>query len=212
MECNTTLELLDDLLDGQLQPEQSLALEAHLETCGSCSRLVGHAQAVQEALRVSPLEGPSAGFEERVLARAQSAAPVSRWHRPQLVAASLAAIVAVGILVATSVYRTAPVEGGVASLGQAIQIAPDHGRTVNLVFASENALDDVALIIELPMGVELRGYPGLAEVRWNTRLSAGKNILPLELLASDTAQGQLIARLRHKDKETVFRIDIAAAG
>jgi hypothetical protein len=212
MECSATTSRIDDLLDGGLEPAVADAIAGHLASCAACRQTVEHARSVLEVLREAPVPCPSAGFEARVLARATAPVPMARRYGPLLAAASVFAAIGTALLLGANAWRV-PADSPIAASGGApIQIAPEHSRTVNLVFASESAIDDVALIIELPMGVELNGYPSLSEVRWTTRLVAGKNILPLELLATDNAGGQLIARLRHKDKETIFRIDLAAAG
>ena len=83
-----------------------------------------------------------------------------------------------------------------------------ESHTVNLVFASADALDDVSLTVDLPEGVQLSGYENRRQVQWNTRLQAGKNVLPLELVAVDGRGGQLVARLRHSDKEKIFTVNV----
>jgi len=207
MNCEQTLAHLDRYLDGDLDAAELGAVTAHLASCPRCERRRAYARAIHDALRALPIEGPAAGFEDRVISRARN-----RRRRLPLAAAAAIAVLALGSIVAIVLSRTPPTAGSPEFSVQTIHIVPEETRTVNLVFASETAIDAVSLIIELPMGVELEGYPGLSEVRWTTRLVAGRNILPLALVAEESAGGQLIARLRHMGKETVFRIDIAAAG
>lgn len=213
MACDRTLAQLDDFVDGTLGHEERLAFEAHLAACEPCRRRLEREHAVREALRSLPIEGPSPGFDERVIAAATTAADASPRRVPRILAAGLAALLLVGLIAIGVSNRPAsiPPEHAVG-LVRTIRVTPDQVRTVNLVFNSESALEGVSLVLELPMGVELRGYPGLARVRWTTNLSAGRNILPLNLNATVDATGELVARLRHGDKETVFRIPIANAG
>jgi hypothetical protein len=84
-------------------------------------------------------------------------------------------------------------------------------RTVNLVFDADMALDDVSLRVDLPRGIELLGYEGERQVRWSTHLQAGKNVLPLQLRATDALGGFLTARLRYEDEEKVFRINVSVS-
>ena len=90
-----------------------------------------------------------------------------------------------------------------------VAMAVDETRTVNLVFASSSAMDDVSMVITLPAGVELRGHEGEQQVSWTTRLAAGNNILPLTLMASAPTTGQLVARLKRGEREKVFRVYVA---
>lgn len=93
-----------------------------------------------------------------------------------------------------------------------ITLPADDYRTVNLVFTSRVAIDDVSVLLELPEGVELRNYAGRGRMLWRTALAAGKNALPLALRAPAATRGQLVARVRHGDNEKVFRVYVAASG
>ncbi len=84
-------------------------------------------------------------------------------------------------------------------------------RTINLVFASRAALDDVELTVDLPPGIELATRPGDRRVVSRTALAAGDNALPLTLVARDGAGGQLAARLRAADDRKVFVVDVRVA-
>jgi hypothetical protein len=71
-------------------------------------------------------------------------------------------------------------------------------------------IEDASLTIALPAGVELLGHDGQRQVRWDTRLEAGNNILPLRLVARAPTTGQIVARLRHGEQEKVFRVHVDA--
>jgi hypothetical protein len=92
-----------------------------------------------------------------------------------------------------------------------VAMVVDQTRDVNLVFASSAAVDSVSLHIVLPEGIEMLGHEGEREVRWRTQLAAGNNILPLKLVASEPATGQLVARLQHGDREKVFRVHVTVS-
>jgi len=79
---------------------------------------------------------------------------------------------------------------------------------VNLVFASTEALNAATLTVSLPDGVELAGFPGQREITWETNLNAGKNLLPLTLIALTPTGGEVLARLQHKDRDRTFRLQI----
>ena len=84
----------------------------------------------------------------------------------------------------------------------------EEPRTVNLMFASANALDDATLTVTLPDGIELAGFPGQREISWQTSLVEGKNYLPLELIALTPTGGEVLARLEHDNRGRTFRLRV----
>jgi len=89
-----------------------------------------------------------------------------------------------------------------------VTIALAEPRTVNLVFASESALDTATLTVSLPEGIELDGFPGQREITWETSLREGKNLLPLTLVALTPTGGELLARLEHDERDRTFRLRV----
>ncbi len=89
-----------------------------------------------------------------------------------------------------------------------LTIALNEARTVNLMFVSADALEDATLVVQLPPGVEVAGYAGRSEIRWSTQLQQGKNILPLQLIATDGHGGELLARVEHASKQKTFRLNV----
>ena len=67
----------------------------------------------------------------------------------------------------------------------------EEPRTINLVFASNEALQDATLTVMLPPGVEMAAFPGQREISWQTSLNAGKNLLPLKLIAVSPMGGEV---------------------
>jgi hypothetical protein len=93
----------------------------------------------------------------------------------------------------------------------AVTLAIDEPRTINLVFAARAALADVEFTVDLPPGIELEGYPAQRRVVLRAALSPGENALPLTLVARDSRGGQLAARLRHRDDQKTFVVDVTIA-
>jgi hypothetical protein len=121
------------------------------------------------------------------------------------VAAGLAAWVAIGLL------WNVPNPGTPEAHIPGVTIALEQPRTVNLVFSSATPLDDASLTVNLPDGVELAGFPGQRVITWETSLKAGRNLLPLTLIAVSPAGGQLLARLEHDHRDRSFRLQIAVS-
>jgi hypothetical protein len=76
------------------------------------------------------------------------------------------------------------------------------------VFSSATALESASLTVLLPEGIELAGFPGQSEITWETSLNAGKNLLPLKLVALSPAGGEVLARLEHNDRNRTFRLRV----
>ena len=87
-------------------------------------------------------------------------------------------------------------------------MALEEPRTVNLVFSSATELNDAVLTVNLPAGIEIEGFAGQREITWVTTLQAGKNILPLRLIATTPHGGELLARLEHDNRDRTFRIRV----
>lgn len=204
MHCAQHEADLDDYLDGELDAGRRAGFEAHAADCRHCAERLERARALARSLAAYPVQGPAPQFEARVLAGARV---VQR--PPRIVAAGFVAAFALSVL--TLIYTglmVGPPRRDAADPLPLVKMTLDERRTINLVFATDMPLDDVTLRIALPRGVELEGYEGQREVRWSTQLQEGKNLLPLELVATDTIGGRLTARLTHGGREKVFRIDL----
>ena len=209
MTCEQVTKWLDAYLDGELESGPSAAFEHHVATCESCDNTLKAARALQRALVDYPIAGPSDGFFERAL-NAASTAPSQRSSGPPrwvaagflgAFAASIATVVLTGLLV-----RAPKPEPNAALPGVSIAMSESH--TVNLVFASADVRDVGSLTVDLPEGVQLSGYEDRRQVQWNTRLQAGKNVLPLELVAVDCRGGHWGSRWRHSDKVKICTVNV----
>jgi hypothetical protein len=160
-----------------------------------------------DALANEPVEGPAAGFFERALATASDAA--ARRGTPRWVAAGFTGAFAASILtvVLTGLWVRSP-DARKPTATPEVSLTLRQARVVNLVFASVQALDDVALSVELPDGIELADYPGRRDVGWNTELAAGNNVLPLTLIAVAGRGGPVVARLQQGAKQKIFIINV----
>jgi hypothetical protein len=163
---------------------------------------------LQDLLRDYPAPEAPAGFYDQAIARAAEQSIKRQRRRWMLTGFGSAIAASIAIWVMSSVLFTAP------SLPQAdetipgITMALEEPRTVNLVFASADALDKATLTVLLPPGIELAGFPGQQEISWETSLAAGKNRLPLKLIALTPAGGEILARLQHNDRDREFRLRV----
>jgi hypothetical protein len=110
----------------------------------------------------------------------------------------------------TGLYVRAP-RSRAAERPVSVALVLDQPHTINLLFSSRAALDSVSFSVDLPFGVDVRGHEGRGQLEWSSPLAAGDNLLPLELLATSGPGGPLVARLRHRDKEKVFLVNLAVS-
>lgn len=160
-------------------------------------------------LKDYPVARADSGFYDRALARAVHTG--TRSERLRWIMAGFGSAVAAGIvlLVVNGWFFAqpnvpAPDDGALPG----ISIALMEPSTVRLMFAAREPLDNATLSVRLPHGIELAGFPGQQEVSWVTSLAAGRNVLPLELIATSSAGGEVVARLEHKDRNRTFRLRV----
>jgi len=90
----------------------------------------------------------------------------------------------------------------------AVTLTVGDTRTIDLVFGSRVAIDDVEFTIDLPPGIELEAHPGQRRVTGTAALAGGNNALPLRLVARSGGGGQLAARLKRGGEQKVFVVDV----
>ncbi len=150
----------------------------------------------------------TAGFYDQALVRAASEG--TRRQRNRWVMTGFGSAIAAGIVLAfvSGAFFNAPDVPQLDSGIPGVTMALAEPQTVNLVFASSEALDAATLTVSLPDGVELAGFPGQREISWETNLIAGKNLLPLKLIALTPTGGEIFARLQHNDRNRTFRLRV----
>jgi len=150
----------------------------------------------------------SEAFLQRAVARAEREG--AKRHRSRWMMTGFASAIAAGLVlwVVGGVFMSTPSVPPSADI-PAVVMTVEEPRTVNLVFAATEALPNATLIVSLPVGVELEGFPGRREISWQTSLDEGRNLLPLTLIAESGAEGILLATLNHDDRKRTFRLRVA---
>lgn len=97
-------ERISVYLDGELAAEERAELEAHLPTCDECQRELVALRQIRGLLRALPRPAPPRAF---TLPEASPTAPAlrrgpPRWSRPAQALGSMAAVVGLGLLVASA--------------------------------------------------------------------------------------------------------------
>ena len=165
-------------------------------------------QEILALLKDYPMAEANADFYDQALVRATHEG--SRRQRNRWIMTGFGSAMAAGIVLwlIGGAFLTAPTVSEPAAEIPGIAMTLEEPRTVNLVFASNTALDDATLTVTLPDGIELAGFPGQREIAWQTSLDEGRNLLPLELIALTPAGGEVLARLEHDNRSRSFRLRI----
>jgi hypothetical protein len=151
-----------------------------------------------DALQRMPVPPPRAGFVDDVLARATAGS-----DRPQR-ASRLAALgrwetwlgAAVGAAVAAmATILIMPPQAFIPS--DDITLALNESRNIEVLIDSERALDDATVRVAASGSVELDGFEDRHEVRWQTSLERGRNVLSLPVVARSAGAAQLVAVIEH---------------
>ena len=165
-------------------------------------------QEVLALLKDYPMADATAGFYDQALARATHEG--TRRQRNRWVITGFGSAIAAGMvlwLIGGFFLTTPNLPEPDASI-PGIAMTLEEPRTINLMFASETAMPSATLTVTLPDGIELAGFPGQREIAWKTSLVAGKNYLPLELIALTPVGGEVLARLEHENRDRTFRLRI----
>lgn len=209
MTCTELTATLDDYVDGLTQPAEAAALTAHMETCEECRQVLAKERDLRESLKdygESTMPHADAAFFDRAILHATHEG--TRRQRKRWVMTGVGGTIAAGLVLwmLGSFFFEAPdmSEPGVP----AIVMTLEEPRTLNLVFSSATALADATMTVLLPPGVEVEGFAGQREIAWMTSLKAGKNVLPLTLIATSPQGGELMATLRHEGDDKTFRVKL----
>ncbi|VAX13691.1 hypothetical protein MNBD_GAMMA24-683 [hydrothermal vent metagenome] len=207
MNCNDIHNLCDAYLDHELSDTQKRALEAHLESCPACQHYVQQAQTIRDALTTLKAPAMRPAFAEQAFDKArQQNATVAKTKRLTGTGLALAASLALAGIVGVFMHRP----DATVSEPAAIYISMQKVKDISLVFNAKEDLDKVSISIELSDNLALDGYDGKRTVSWNTPLQKGKNVLSLPIIATQSGNGTLIARLRLGNQDKVFRIRVNA--
>ena len=149
---------------------------------------------------------PDDGFYDRAVARAIHVGSTKQRNRWVMTGFGGAVAAMLAVWVVSGIFFAAPesVEPGVPSVTMALE----QPQTFNLVFASASALENATMTVVLPDGIEVDGFGPQREITWETSLQAGRNILPLTLVATRPVTGELLAMLRHEDDYKDFRLQM----
>ena len=209
MPCAHINEKLDDFIDGTLGADEATALRGHVESCESCRQTVEAERRLRDRLRAYPAPLPDAAYFEQAIARATHVS--SNHQRNRWIMTGFGGAIAAGLIAWMIGGALLQAPSGSDPSIPGVTMALDEPRTIKLVFSSATELDDAVLTVDLPQGIEIEGFAGQRQITWMTSLKAGKNILPLRLIATTPHGGELLARLEHDERDKTFRIRVTVS-
>ena len=209
MTCDRLKNQLDDYADAQLDVADTQLLDEHIAHCADCQEVLDSERALRASLKEygdSSMPQPDNAFFDRALAKAAHKGTRRQRNRWVLTGFGGAMAAALALWMIGGVIFEAPQvsDPAIASIAMVIE----EPRTVNLVFSSATPLTDATMTVALPQGIEIMGFRGQREITWKTSLQEGKNILPLTLIATSPAGGELLATLRHEGDDRSFRVQV----
>ena len=210
MNCAELTDNLDDYIDGQLTDTDTGKLAQHIAGCATCTALVQSEQQLRDTLaEYADVTVPTrdAVFFDQALARAAITGAKHQGRVSWFRGFASAAAAAVVLWTIASLLGNSPPDTNTAV--PAVTMSLEQPQTVNLVFSSASDLEEATLSLMLPPGIEIAGFTGQREVTWVTRLSQGKNILPLTLVATSAEGGVVLATLQHNDDDRSFRLVVS---
>ena len=165
-------------------------------------------QEIQALLKDYPMPEASAAFYDQALVRATHEGTRRQRNRWLLTGFGSAVAAGFALWMISIAFISAPELPTNEPAIPGVTMTLAEPQTVKLVFASAEALDAATLTVHLPDGIELSGFPGQREVTWQTSLAAGKNLLPLKLIATSPLGGEVHATLVHNDRGRTFRLRV----
>ncbi len=165
-------------------------------------------QEIRALLKDYPMPDAGAGFYDRSLVRATHEGTRRQRNRWLLTGFGSAIAAGLALWAIGTLFLAAPELPSTRATIPGVTMALAEPQTVNLIFASAEALESATLTVLLPDGIELSGFPGQREVTWQTSLAAGRNLLPLRLVATSPIGGEVQASLVHKDRGRTFRLRV----
>lgn len=220
IDCQLAQQHLDDLLDGYLPQAEAAATALHIAACGACAAQRQAAEEFRTALRQMPAPEPRPGFADAALAAAarQHASASTAWGNSRArrrpwgapwqrlevwAGAAIGAAVAMALMVA---LWGVPQPGELLPEPADVRVVMYEAREIGVAIDAGAAMPGATLTVFVEGGIDLVGFGARREVRWQTDLDAGTNLLSLPIIAHSLQDGRLTALVEHGER--VQRIDV----
>ena len=199
MNCKDTQQQFDDYLDHQLEEKLQAEFHQHLAECSPCREALNIEKNFRTTLAQLPIEPMSLSFSARALRKASNS------DRPILTPLFSGAVAAGFLLIFSFVllFQNSPAES--------ISVTLLEEKSITLAFNSAHPIQQARFEIQLPKGVEIKGYPGQQMLAWDGSLKNGQNLLQLPIIVRSGHGGEIMAVISHKNKNKSLSINIEVA-
>jgi hypothetical protein len=157
------------------------------------------AEILRQALKRLPAPEPRSEFIDRAFAAATRQAPPSRSRMGHLVS-RWETWIGAGVGAAVAVVLMLALWPPLNHRERGITLALNEMRDIDVMIASERALDGAIIRIMALGSVVLDGFENEREIDWQTHLDPGSNVLSLPVVARSTGAGQLVAVIEHEGR------------
>jgi hypothetical protein len=213
VDCRIIQQNLDEYRDGLLGKTEQQEFRAHLAQCADCRGRLARLQGFIDSMQRMPVTPPHPGFLEQALREAQELhqsnpvrLPAVMKHRVSMwLATGVGGALAASVLVWVIAALPKPVPSGVP----AVEFGLNQTRSIQLAFDTPEAFHGVTLTVVVPANFQIAKHPGQHQLSWRTDLHKGANVLTLPVVAVQTGNGELVARLSNSKQSKSFRVPLS---
>lgn len=212
MTCQQYQNKIEPFLDRELDAEQAIILQQHIESCVDCQKEYQYGRLLRSALATMPAEVSREGFFQTAFERVRLQYPDTKqaqhnkphWRNRWIQMGFAGAVMASFMLwVVFSIFllpqqNQAPI----------VQLALNQSLTIPIAFNASDNFDKVTITMQIPQQVELNGHKGKRTISWDTYLTKGNNVLKLPLTAVTEGDGLFMASLKHGNKVKTFKFHL----
>ena len=234
LNCTEVEPRVDELLHGELQPDEIAAFERHIRNCKDCAAALAEAEDLQIALLSMPVPELEPGFAAEALARARrrhvamaplapasgtvAVAPSSTKRKPGPVPwwGPVAGAMAAGILLAAlwglRGDRPFPEEAPPRITSSDFRLKLHEPSEITIAIDAEQAMPGSRVTVRIKGGIALVGFGDTRELSWEADLEEGTNVLSLPVLAHSLEQGHLTAVVEHEARSRKIELTLQGEG
>lgn len=208
LNCKECIINQDDYLDNQLPHALYEDMTSHLAVCPECQAMMRENRELLQGLRTLESPPPSPGFLKLAMENAVRAER-QRLHKKWFFQyAAVAAMVCLVVLVSLKFSPWMAPNPNTGQSAPGVILSLHESKDVILLVQSARALDNATITINLPPQLMLANNPGLRQISWQADIKAGKNLIPLPLVATVAGLTKITAKIEHEDRVKAMSMQV----
>jgi len=209
MNCENVAILLDDHADGRLDPDQWADVGGHLAHCEDCSSAWYGMQKLR-SMRSQPVPPPRATLFAETMAMARNQPAQLTGNRRFWLGAGVGGALAAAMAWALVVFGPG-LQPRTESAQPALTVALHETRNVDVAINSPRDVKGAQIRVLLSGTITLAGFESQQEIRWETDLDHGINMLSLPVTMEALSGGQLLVEVTYADGQKTFVVELNGA-